>query len=924
MKKLVLLSLLFAVSAAFAAEDAVKVSPLPGANRPLKERFANPPADARILQIIHGMPDAPDEQKSKFESLVKKGFGGVVTNISFTDYLMSDEKWEAFKTGLKTAEGLGMSLWLYDERGYPSGVAGGLTLKDHPADEATGLHVADVETKGEAVELALPPGDLFKATALPVKDGAASLDGAVDLSSSISDGKIVWTPPEGTWRVFAITNGRLYEGTHAAVSLCDKLPYVNLVLQEPTARFIEVTHGEYARRLGDDLGKYFVATFTDEPSLMSLFMRPQNHKVLPWGANVSAEFQKRRGYSPEAELPALITDAGPKGKKFRYDYWQTIGELVSENYFGQIQTWCHAHNIPSGGHLLCEEAFLGDVPLYGNFFQCLRRLDAPSMDCLTSIPNEVPWFVARMIGSVADLEGRPITMSETSDFSQQYRSPGDERPKHDVTEAEIRGTCGREIINGINTITSYYSFTNLDDAQLNRLNEWIGRCCTMWRGGHQVTDFAMLYPVETAWTRFEPSRDWVKESPSDARRIERVFRETGDAMFFSRRDFTYIDARTLCEAKCEDGVLKLRDLQWRVVVLPDADTLPLAAWENLERFYETGGAIVALMSLPTNSETEFPSPRVGEIARNIFGDGSSPMVRTNEAGGAAVYLTPGSETLLESVLNALIETDGNVSGAGASIRIAHRFIDGAHVYFVLNDGTELWDGSLDLPADGALEQYDPATGSISALPSGKGVPLHLDAFSGMLFRCEKVVQPKRKQIAAGTMAGLETLLLLAVEPSVSNGEFVAGTVAADPDSSKPGAPVWRVSGTIKKGGVDCFQFARFEYPQGADLGAASYLVFDVDVKNASNKGPMLCVILRDAQGVEYIETMDVAMDDVGVHACFTQLKSFRIAGWCPIKDKPLDFSKITAISIGWGGYFGEENDEITFGLVNPRALTAMK
>ena len=266
-------------------------------------------------------------------------------------------------------------------------------------------------------------------------------------------------------------------------------------MPEPTARFVEVTYGGYAKHLGDDLGKYFMATFTDEPSLMSLFLRPMPYRPLPWAPNLPAEFKKRRGYALDAAiLPALVADAGPAGAKIRYDFWLTVGELVSENFFGQIQTRCRQHRVPSGGHLLAEEGIVGHVPLYGDFFRCIRRLDAPSIDCLTSLPPEVPWYIARLLSSAAELEGRPLVMSETSDHSQRYRPAGDQRPKRMVTEAEIRGTCNRQIVAGINCITSYYSFTDLSDEQLRRLNEWVGRCCTALRGGHQVADIAVLYP----------------------------------------------------------------------------------------------------------------------------------------------------------------------------------------------------------------------------------------------------------------------------------------------------------------------------------------------------------------------------------------------------------------------------------------------
>jgi hypothetical protein len=61
-----------------------------------------------------------------------------------------------------------MTLWLYDERGYPSGNAGGQVLKDHPEWEARGLLVADTETEGGPCSLNVPPGRLVLCAAFPV------------------------------------------------------------------------------------------------------------------------------------------------------------------------------------------------------------------------------------------------------------------------------------------------------------------------------------------------------------------------------------------------------------------------------------------------------------------------------------------------------------------------------------------------------------------------------------------------------------------------------------------------------------------------------------------------------------------------------------------------------------------------------------
>lgn len=903
--------LLLAVGGMVAAPAMSQFSP---ADRPLPERFSTPPARARILKIVHSLPDDPAAQDNLIHSLLAQGFGGMVTNVSFADYLESNSKWTAFVRGVQQAKQAGLALWLYDERGYPSGNAGGLTMRDHPEWEARGRMIADAVTHGDLVALELPPGDLIRAVALPVAEGKIQLDHGIDLSAQVSERKLSWPPPDGVWHVMAITEGPLYEGTHAAVSLADKLPYINLLLPEPAVRFLEVTHDRYAERLGDDLGKWFIATFTDEPSLMSLYMQRQPWRVLPWAANLPYEFARRRGYALEPMFPALVANAGQEGSKARYDFWQTVAELTAENFFGQIQTWCRHHNVPSGGHLLLEEPFLTHVPLYGDFFRCARRLDAPSIDCLTSIPEEVPWFIARMISSIAELEGRSVTMCETSDHSQRYRTEGDTRPVREITEDEIRGTCNRLIMNGINTITSYYSFHGLSNEQMNRLNTWIGRCCTMLEGGHQVADIALLYPIESAWVHFEPSRHWVSDAPAEARRIEQVYRGAAENLCAARRDFTFIDARALADARVESGVLRHGALEWRVVILPGADTLPLEAWENLARFWRSGGAVVALSVRPANSEAEFPSPRVRAIAGEIFGAGAEGIrFNTNDAAGAGLFLPAGSEALLSRVLDALLEPDIRVGDTGAPIHATLRRIDGHEVYFVTNDGRESWEGTITFAANGAAEQWNPATGEVA--PASQSTTLRLDPFGGTFFRFD-APGPSRRRLAVETaLPGLTRTLLPSATPVAGAGKFVAAEIT--PAGDAPSA--WDIKGTIRKGQVDTFLFATFTYAPPIDLRNAAYLVVTARVPENQKTPTPLRAILRDVSGLEYIANTERTLADPGAISCFVGLNQFERAGWNTAPGGALNLAAITDLRVGWGGYLGAEGETIEFTLRPPEA-----
>ena len=913
---------------------------LPQSDRPLAQRFADPPASNRIIKIIHSWPDDAVSQDTLIAGLISQGFGGVVSNCSFTDYLESPAKWQAYVRAMTEAKQAGMSLWLYDERGYPSGAAGGLTMEGklmpannprtgepsdktppppalHPEWEAQGLLIADAETTGKPVSVKLPPGKLVLAAAYPVTKGDVAWQRPTDLSAQVADGKLDWQPPDGTWRVMVVTQDRLYEGTHSAVSLGDRLPYINLLMPEATAGFLKVTHERYAEHLGPDLGKYLVSTFTDEPSLMSLFIAPMPYRCLPWAPALPTEFKARRGYAIDPIIPALVADDGPTGRKARYDFWLTIGELVSENYFGQIQTWCHQHNILSGGHLLMEEELLNHTPLYGDLFRCARRLDASSIDCLTSNPPEVPWFSARLLCSAGELEGHTVSMCETSDFAQFYRPPGDKREPRNVTEAEIRGTCNRLMVGGINTITSYYTWGGLSATQLRRVNNWVGRCSTMLRGGHQVADIALLYPTESIWPRYTPARQGGTDAPF-AQQVQQAYFSATDSLFAAGREFCYVDSRALIEAKPTDGALAHGNLRWRVLVLPSADTMPLAAWENVRRFWQSGGAVVALDCLPANSEKDFPSKAVQALAQEIFGRGEAAGFQANANGGVGVFLPVGSEQLLPSVLDSLIGRDLDVSAKASPLRVTHRQVDGSEVYFVINDSAAKFAGVISLGVTGAGEQCDPANGKMTALNSGDRIAVSFEPYGGMLFRFAQAKAPRRLKVASGALPGLTMKPLPACEPVVGGGEFVKKELLADAEHSRPDDPAWTISGTITKTKVDTHEWAVFNYDKPVDLGDMDCLVVQTWAPEGQTTPAQLIVMVIDQDGEVYYTEVGRGLGAPGRRQAFLPKTRFQPGPWVKQPKSELAWDRIAHIQVGWGGYLGTEGEKVEFSLTLPQ------
>ena len=634
--------------------------------------------------------------------------------------------------------------------------------KSGPARQSSITRVVELEAfepvgdACETISLAVPPGRLLFARAFRMNEAnGIQLKGAVDLPAP-AGGMFSWTAPHGQWQLLAVSEGRLFEGSQVDFSgVPEHAPYVSLLDPEAVSAFIEITHERLAKEFGNNLGQMFVSTFTDEPSLIAdYYARAMPWSPVAWHPSLEEGFANQTGRKLFDELPLLFLD-GEGAARTRHDFWKTTAGQLRQNYFLRIRNWCRAHQIPSGGHLLLEEDIRHHVPLYGDFFACMREMDVQGIDVLSCDPAQSPWFAARMASSAGELEGNTLVMSETSDFIEQLA-----KPKKHVSMAQFRGTINRLLLGGVNRFNSYsfYPRDDWSDAELRALNDWTGRNCFALTGGRRNARVAVLYPAETAWTRFKPSKHGFVDAGPLADRLARIFDQVNDLLYVNRHEFSHIDTRTLIAAKAGNAELHFNNLAFSAVVLPDTDTMPEAAWRNVERFWERGGVVIAVGALPLNSEKGFPSKTAIAIGQRIFGAAAEPrgiwsairqgFVEKQEAdgrgwvanskGGVGIYLTPDEVRKLPAILAQVTPPDVTVDGASSPVRMTRRVIDGKDVYFVINDSAAPWQGTVHFGQARAGELLDPATGVIMPLADPANVKFTLDAWGAVLVRLEGV------------------------------------------------------------------------------------------------------------------------------------------------------------------------------------------
>lgn len=629
---------------------------------------ARPSPSDRPLQFVPSFEEWCGETEGTmrpgFLRLQTLGIGGIVLTVSLTDYLVNDHAWEVLRRGVVLAHDMGFKVWIYDEKGYPSGTAGGLVLKRTPSGEAQGL--------------------------------------------------LRTVNPDGSVKYDAI---RLYEGTHATANFYEERRYINVLDSAAVATFLDVTHAHYARVL-DPLAKYVEAFFTDEPSLISAYVpRDRTYPpTLPWHASLPDFFHKQKGYELAPHLESLFRDTGPIDRKIRCDFYEVVAELCAENYFGRLQKWCQANHVRSSGHLLGEETLYWQTVFDADPFPSYRRFDIPGIDMILSNPERILadhfFIVPEVAASAARLNNKRRVMCEISDFFGDMEG-------HPASIRQMCCTAGMLFLLGVTDLVCMYPVPlrpygvspetappptpPFSDEEYRIYTDCVTRLRTQFLGGTRAASVAVIHPLRSIWAHFTPSHRSMYEPHPDAvvQTIDDAFLALCRSLLTHGIEFDVVDEAGIAEARIEKGTLRIGRQAYRALVLPPMDTAHKRTMEVLDRFSEAGGIVLAhaLAPLYSADAPEDDAP-IAELCRKIIGRNAAMASGT----AAAEELTSrqiSSSTLVPDsphVLRGRLTTGRSV------------------VYFLVNVSSQRYEGVGKFAATGEATVHDPVSGTRRTVP----------------------------------------------------------------------------------------------------------------------------------------------------------------------------------------------------------------
>ncbi len=707
--------------------------------------FVTPPNTFRPLQIVHGLDRFLDDSTGlegyggldrALEKLSRLGTGGIVANVGFRDYLQSSRQWEILRYGLRKASGLGLRLWLYDEKGYPSGTAGGIVTRANPEYVALGLACYSIPIDGPVeVDFPMPVSCRKFVWAGAAQDpDRATLPDVIDLSSRVDGwGRLRWSAPEGRWTVLYLTERVMYEGTHASDNVCEFKQYVNLLVPDAVRAFLRVTHEAYYREIPKDLWDRIEAIFTDEPSLMSFYLPPIPERfqgkipvldqfvftdrppAVAWSKDFLEKFYALKGYDLRPALFALFYSSSDEACQARQDYYDVVTHLYADAFYRQVLAWCQAHGIALSGHVLLEEDIADHVTFHGSLFSAIRQMDLPGIDMLNADPQEMlhssaymgaSYMAVKYVTSAGHLAGRERIHSENSDWEQGNRG-------RFASLAERRGQANLQYVLGLNHVTSYYGWDEIGEAGQRQYNEYVGRLGSLLTGGRHVCDVAVLYPIRSLWAHtlppLKPMESWSARVYRDPwmEKLSKEFPALVKDLLCSQVDLDIIDEEGILAGEKRAGALHVAGEAYRLIVLPPLDALSLGTAQALGEFCRAGGILLSVGPLPRLAESKSNRTTLaGELAA-LFASGPARLVERGQ---------------LAAEVRRSLAPDFTLDQPDSEILATHRVLDGQHIYFIVNNAPTPAQVRPILRHPGPYTLYQPLSGQVRPLDE----PLYLD------------------------------------------------------------------------------------------------------------------------------------------------------------------------------------------------------
>lgn len=702
-----------------------------------RKKFQNPELKYKMKTIIH---EWPEQEEILMDAVKDFGYGGVATNPDQKNgYTSNPENIRKFGRTLERLTEKGLSYWIYDEKGYPSGYAGGLALKDHPELEAKGFYMVRrlaVEPKEVDFHLDDESDKIIWAAKYPVNHSVmnASIVEYEKMEPVLFTSTQCHVSLNKDEAVFIFCVKPAYEGSHLTHNVCSRSRYINILDKKAVRRFLDVCYEPIAKN-ADNAYKNAWAVFTDEPSLVTTYIQGDEvwpYALAPWKEGLFEDFEKEYGYSLLPYLPQIF-EGRESSYTIRVHFYELIGKLIAESYVGQISAWCREHGTRFSGHYLAEESLRFHVLYYGSYLKVLKATDYPGVDVLAAYPKIYHYNTTRFAQMAARKKGTNGLMTELCPFID---IPYFE--KEPVRYAT--GILNLLYLGGCRCINSYFSsdFASYDPRILKDykgymsreearwVNNYVGRLGYLLDGVQNDCGTFFYYALEDVQAKTRPQHCAQESTDCDTDRsilsLTRKIYESGqDYLFADREDL--VNAAT--EGKDENrtgtynGEVKISGITVKNVILPRMDVIWPDTWDALKILKKRGVNVWFA--------DQIPASMVGERIRFAWYDFREEAVRPPKCTKTEEFQAKTEEEIIKELEiqgeKLRIQLEEKAETKKPMLLKAKYQKNGKEMYFIVNNSENDMQLSWEYENKQFVQIWDPSDGSVREVDKNEKLQL---------------------------------------------------------------------------------------------------------------------------------------------------------------------------------------------------------
>ena len=433
---------------------------------------------------------------------------------------------------------------------------------------------------------------------------------AIDVTSSVTDGKLTWKLPK--------------QYKHLKIKKTDRWQVIAVYIRYGVMKVKRAAPGGEGLVI-DHFDRTAVAHYlshieeaferTNTPYPHTFFNDSYEVSDATWTPTLFTEFKARRGYSLEKHLPELIghrmddVDCMPTRSQVVSDYRETLGDLLLENFTEQWTAWAHQH-----GAITRNQAHGSPA----NLIDCYAAVDIPEIEGfglsdfgikgLRTDPgktrkNDSDYSMFKYAPSAAHVCGKPFTSSETFTWLTEHFRTSLSQLKPDldlmfcagVNHMFFHGTCYSP---KDDPWPGWKFYASIDMSPTNSIwrdapyfMEYVERCQSFLQWGQPDNDFLVLLPVRDMWQK-NPNKLLMQFSIHAMGSLAPEFIKTILAIDRAGFDCDYISERLLMGVTYQDGMLVTKaGTRYKGLIIPGSGQMPESVRQHIDQLKAQGAHI---------------------------------------------------------------------------------------------------------------------------------------------------------------------------------------------------------------------------------------------------------------------------------------------------------------------------------------------